>query len=260
MLSELEITLHGNLGPERNRMSRLEQLLKRQEIIEQYFASPACELFKRLKVYELGYRIFLTNFEEWQRSINKNRPNDPMELIQMMQDRSWVELYLVEVTRTIHNFAASALTLVDTTRVVYHEVYMPKNLLPEYQGEIDARFIKDGTANFIKDLRQFCQHYRLPLVGAKIGVQFDPGGGQVQWGVPISRKQLDVWSRWSKTSRGFIDGFEKEIDLEAVAQDYRDKVVAFNTWFEGKQKEIHAVEWAYRDEMIQKIREFGGAP
>lgn len=107
-------------------MSSLERKLKQQELIEEYLASPACELFKRIKVYELGYRIFLTNFDEWQRSIDAKCPNDPMELIQMMQEGSWVEPYLVEVTRTLHNFVASALTLVDTTRVVYRELYEPK--------------------------------------------------------------------------------------------------------------------------------------
>jgi hypothetical protein len=239
-------------------MSSLEQKLKRVELIEEYVASPACALFKRLKVHELGYRIFLTNFGEWQRSIDAKCPNDPMARIQIMQDRSWVEPYLGEVTRTLHNFVASALTLVDTTRVVYRELYEPKKLLPEYQGEIDTRFIKDGTAQFVKDLRQFCQHYRLPLLTAKVGLNLEPQGGHIQWGVPISREQVEVWSGWSATSKVFIAGFEKEIDLEAVAKEYRDKVVAFNAWLEGKQKEIHAAEWAYRDEMTKKIKELGG--
>jgi len=238
-------------------MSSLQQKLKRVELIEEYLASPACALFKRLKVYELGYRIFLTNFDEWQRSINTKCPNDPMALIQMMQDRSWVEPYLVEVTRTLHNFVASALTLVDTTRVVYRDLYEPDNLLPEYQGEIDTRFIKDRTAHFVKDLRQFCQHYRLPLVTAAVGLDLQPHGGHIKWGVPISRKQVEVWSGWSAASKAFITGFEKEIDLEAVAKEYRDKVVAFNAWFEGKQKEVHAAEWAYREEMTNKIKELG---
>jgi hypothetical protein len=239
-------------------MSSLEKKLRCVELIEEYMASPECALFKRLKVYELGYRIVLTNFDEWQRSIDTKCPYDPMALIRMMQDRSWVEPYLVEVTRTLHNFVASALTLVDTTRVVYRELYEPKKLVPEYQGEIDTRFIKDGTAQLIKDLRQFCQHYRLPLVTARIGLNLEAQSGHIQWGVPISRKQLEVWSGWSATSKGFIAGFEKEIDLEAVAKEYRDKVVAFNTWFEGKQKGIHAAEWAYRDEMTKKIKELSG--
>lgn len=241
-------------------MSSLEQELKRVELIEEYLASPACELFTRLKVYELGYRIFLTNFDEWQRSIDAKCPNDPMALIQMMQDRSWVEPYLVEVTRTLHNFVASALTLVDTTRVVYRELYEPKKLLPEYQGEIDTRFIKDGTAQFVKDLRQFCQHYRLPLVMARIGLKFEAQGGHIRWGVPISRKQLELWSGWSATSKAFIAGLGKEIDLEAVAKEYKDKVVAFNSWFEGKQKEVHVAEWKFRDESTKKIKELGGEP
>ena len=165
--------------------------MKRAELIDEYIASPACALFKRLKVHELGHRIFLTNFDEWQRSIDTKCPNDPMALIQMMQDRSWVEPYLVEVTRTLHNFVASALTLVDTTRVVYDELYAPKNTLIEYQDEIDSRFIKDGNAQFIKGLRQFCQHYRLPLVMARVGLNLQPQGGHIQWGVPISRKQVE---------------------------------------------------------------------
>jgi hypothetical protein len=235
-------------------MRSLEQKCKRVELIEEYRASRACALFNRLKVHELGYRIFLANYEEWQRSIDAKCPNGPMALIHMMQDSTWVESYLVEVTRTLHNFVASALTLVDTTRVVYHELYEPKNLLPEYQNEIDTRFIKDGTARFIKDLRQFCQHYRLPLVMAKVGLNLQPQGGHIQWGVPIIRKQVDVWRGWSAASKAFIGSFEKEIDLEAVAKEYRDKVVAFNAWFESKQMEVHAAEWSYREAMTKEIR------
>ena len=239
-------------------MRSLEQNLKRAALIEEYLSSAACNLFKRLKVHDLGYRIFLANFDEWQRAIEVKCPKDPIELIQMMQNRSWVEPYLVEVTRTLHNFVASAFTLVDTTRVVYRELYEPNKLLSEYQGELDNRFIKDGTCQFVKDLRQYCQHYRLPLLAVNVGFIVQSQDGLIHWGVPISRKQIEVWTRWSATSKKFIGGFEEEINLEAVMRQYRDKVIAFNSWFEGKQREAHADEWAYREELTKKIKELEG--
>jgi hypothetical protein len=235
-------------------MSSREKQLERMAIIDEFVDSPANKVFTRLKVYELGYRIFLANFDDWQRSVDAKCPNDPMALIQLMQDRSWVEPYLVEVTRTLHNFVASALTLVDTTRVLYRELYDKQQLMPTYQTEIENRFIKDGTAQFIKDLRQFCQHYRLPLVMAQVGLNLGPKGGDINWGVPISRNQLKVWSGWSATSKTFIDGSETKINLEEVLKQYRDKVIDFNDWFEGEQKKVHSEEWKCLDEKNGKLK------
>lgn len=99
--------------------------IERQELIEEYLASDACALFKRIKVFELTHKVFLANFDEWQRAIDTKCPADPIQVVQMMQDRSWVEPYLVEITRALHNLVASAFTLIENTRVLYNERYHP---------------------------------------------------------------------------------------------------------------------------------------
>lgn len=229
-------------------MSRIELMIRRQEIAEAYFASDTVKLFARIKVYELGYRVFLLNFDDWERTVASKMPADPIEAIRMGQDRSWVEPYLVDLTRAMHNFVASALTLVDTTRVMHREIYEPQGLIPEHQEEISKRFINDGLSHFVKDLRQFCQHYRLPLVSARLGLKLDQQEGNINLSVPINRKQLEVFGSWSAPSKSFIAKHETEIDLEAVFKAYRDKVVEFNSWMESKQRDVHQVHWEYRDE------------
>lgn len=233
----------------------------RQDLIEEWLGSDASRTLKRLKVFELTLRIFRMNFDEWERTIEERRPANPIEALRMMSDSRWVEEYLVELTRTFHNFVASTLSLLDHTRVFYKELYEPNNLLPDYQAQINSRFANDGRAEFIKGMRQFFQHKRLPLVNVQLGVHFDSRqDAQTKWGVPINKTELLTFKRWNATARRFIEQQGHNLDLQEVARRYRENVDAFHEWFTAQQQAVHAADFAAADEVARRLNGLSDPP
>lgn len=233
----------------------------RQDLIEEWLASDANRTLKRLKVFELTLRIFRKNFDEWERTIDERQPANPIEALRMMSDRGWAEEYLVELTRTFHNFVATAFTLVDHTRVFYRELYEPNNLIPTYDDQLNARFRNDGCSAFIDGMRQFFQHKRLPLVNVQLGVQFDVGQeARTNWGVPISKAELLTFNSWKAIARQFINQQGRSFDLRAVARQYRDNVDAFHEWFTTQQRAVHAAEFAAADDFVRRLRDLSELP
>jgi hypothetical protein len=131
-------------------------------IQETYLASDTCQLLKRLKVFELTLRVFRGNYADWQRIIDQYRPASPLAAINMMRKPAkWLEPFLVELTRALHNLAASAFTLVDHTRNLHKELYEKAGSIPDYQTRVNADFAHDGLARFVGGLRNYCVHYTL---------------------------------------------------------------------------------------------------
>jgi hypothetical protein len=94
------------------------------DLQETYLASETCQLLKRLKVFELTLHVFRGNYADWQRVLDRYRTSSPLAAIDMMRrPNRWVEAFLVELTRALHNLAASAFTLVDHTRNLHKELY-----------------------------------------------------------------------------------------------------------------------------------------
>lgn len=218
------------------------------DIREEYRTSDACRLLTRLKVFELTLRIFRGNFGDWQRVIDQYRPASPLAALDMMRRPGrWVEPFLVEITRTLHNFAASAFTLVDHTRNLHNELYSASGALPDYQARVDTEFANDGLALFIKGLRNYCVHYSLPLVGVQLGIQSDiHTGTSTNWGVPLSISKLLAWDGWTARPRAFLQGSGPTIDLATVVRQYRDKVESFQGWFQEQQRSVHRAEYEHQ--------------
>lgn len=109
------------------RDERMKQLITQQDIIDEYRQSEACQTLKRLKMFEISLHVFRRNYQEWQQYIGSHRPSNPLEALARMQHSHWVEGYLIEITCLLHNFTAGALTLVDSSRMFYREMYEPNH-------------------------------------------------------------------------------------------------------------------------------------
>lgn len=219
-----------------------------QHIREQYLASDACKLIKRLRVFELTVKVFRANYADWQRVINQYRPESPLAALQMMQrPKPWLEPFLVQLTQVLHNFLASAFTLVDHTRNLYNELYSKNGSIPDYQSRVAADFATDGLAAFIKDLRNFCIHYTLPLVGVRLGIHSNINTGTTtNWGVPLSSEKLIAWKGWTAASKKYIGTVGETLNLDGVITSYKEKVENFQQWFQEQQRRVHKAEYDFQ--------------
>lgn len=143
----------------------------------------------------------------------------------------------LETKRLIHNYLASSISLVDHTRIHIKLIHKEKEFL-DYQPMIEKTFIKNPLCVFIKDFRQYLQHYRLP----DISFQAYAFNIKLKWSIIISTSELEKFSGWKKESKVFIENKNPRLDLLEVAENYQNVVNDFYNWLTKNQKEIFSEE------------------
>ena len=143
----------------------------------------------------------------------------------------------LKTKRLIHNYLASSISLVDHTRIHIKLIHKEKEF-SDYQPMIEKTFIKNPLCVFIKDFRQYLQHYRLP----EISFQAYAFNIKLKWSIIISTSELEKFSGWKKESKVFIKNKNPRLDLLDVAENYQNVVNDFYNWFTKTQKEIFSEE------------------
>lgn len=148
--------------------------------------------------------------------------------------------FLREIVRMIHNFVASAKSLIDHTRRIYNKQYKKSNSMPDYEMVINETFAKDPLSSFLGDLRRYCQHYKAPNI--ELEAFFKTMEHEPSFAFYLRKDDLLTFKDWTSPSKKFLNQIENEVDFLEVAGLYRDKVLKFHTWFNNKRKEIHTEE------------------
>jgi hypothetical protein len=197
------------------------------------------------------------------------RVNDPDEGLRLMavDNREAGQQTHREVVRRVHNFVASALTLVEHTRIFMRENYCSTPVLDRYQAKIDADLANDPLARFVQDLRNYMLHKGLP--NSEMHMKFEsnpdlPGGGTLETGIQIRAARLQEWDGWSVSARGFIEACGESIDIRTVAETYADKISLFHTWLQRELDQFHSDDLnelrALQDSMNQQEAAANPAP
>ncbi|MGZ4078799.1 MAG: hypothetical protein ACXVDW_15040, partial [Bacteroidia bacterium] len=207
-------------------------------------------ILNKIKHFKISLEIFENNYIELIHHLEKH--NDPIESIKLLKIDTRKELfaYQREITRYLHNYIASALSLVDHSRNHFRELYTDESF-PEYQQEIDLKFKLNPLANFIKDLRQYFQHYKIP--GVSTNVKFENNKIEMKLLLPL--KEISLFSGWRAKSKEFLNQHKDDIDIIIVIKQYHQLVIEFYDWFQAKQMDIHKPDKDKVDRHVHKIRQ-----
>jgi len=144
---------------------------------------------------------------------------------------------LRDIVRRMHNYVASVLSLIDHSRLHYRKLYDRNNIFPEYQSKVDQVFKFDPLSCFVKDLRQYFQHYGLP--GIYFQTSWTRESGLMERTVRLRLTDLEHFT-WSSTAKKFLVTQTEDINLLTLTDAYHDKVTVFYDWFQERQKQLHA--------------------
>lgn len=147
------------------------------------------------------------------------------------------DLLFKEISFRLHNFVASAQSLVDHSRRVYRKVYENKGKFDSYDKKVQTDLVDNGLIQFVQRLRQMCQHYHLPQVSAELRV-----GATSKMTLFIYKSELLGFDGWNKASKNFIDAHEEKIDLLSVTNDYFAQISAFHDWVKKEFLEMYSQE------------------
>jgi hypothetical protein len=180
---------------------------------------------------------------------------DPEEGLQLMaqDNREAGQQAHREINRFVHNFVASAMTLVEHTRNFMRKQYAGTDLKKEYDYQVKVTFASDPVIQFVQDLRDYMLHRALPQ--SEMFIKFDSGskepGGEprLETGVRYEASALLEWDRWSGSARVYISSAGEHIDIHIFAERYLEKVLAFYQWLDVALNEFHANDLAKLGEL-----------
>lgn len=217
---------------------------------KQLKATPEYLLVEEIRGFKRSISLFGGNYQQLKEQIEFFE--DAQKSLHLDQAGNYQEkLYFQsEIMRLLHNYVASALSLIDHSRIHYRKLY-ENGIFPEYQQRVDRVFDKDPLANFVKGLRQYFQHYGLP------GMYF-----QTSWRkdhptfirtIHLRNEELKEFD-WKAKAREYLEAQTTDINLTDLIDAYQSKVADFYEWFQLMQEELHATEIAKVDEMRAEIK------
>ena len=225
-------------------------------LLNQVYQSKAYKIQMRLELLVVNYQVFKRNYKELEKLITAVQSPESFYRLWVQGKEREMQTVLQELTRLLHNFTASAKTLIDHTRALIFSWYHDHEFLTEYQDEINRRFKGNELAVFIEDLRNYSLHYRLPLANAVFEYHQASHGQEPIMSQTIFFKKdaLLQWSSWKK-GRDFLSKCDDKIPILAIVQQYQEMVSDFHRWMHGRLSEIHSDELQWLNDMFIKIQE-----
>lgn len=209
-----------------------DEIYRDMKAMEEYIVHREMKYLKEtLYVLNTNYSDFMFHVE----SVNKR---EGLRKLNIVYRRNPTEKFQLETKRLLHNYLSSVISLIDHTRIYIKKLHSKKEFL-EYESMINKTFIENPTCVFIKDFRQYLQHYRLPEVSLQINLMSIK---LYNTSIIISKDNLRKFSGWKKLSTEYINNQINDINLRIVVQEYQAIVENFYSWLLGRQEEIFADE------------------
>ncbi|MGM3306813.1 hypothetical protein ACSQ6I_12740 [Anabaena sp. WFMT] len=201
---------------------------------EDFQNSPEMEIYKNLLALKASFRVFNGNFNELQEYLEHLKtPNEA--LVKYSYDkRENIEALIDESSRLFHNFLSSAKSLVDHTRVIVNRLYPADHEFnQEYQNKLQADLANHPVQKFIQNLRNYTQHYTLPIPDLQIAF-----GEDMKFTMQIDTKELLKWKKWGD-SKPYLENLGDSFSLVDLANEYYQIIQDFYVWLTERQHNIH---------------------
>lgn len=207
------------------------------DLLKKYRELEGYNFLKQLEKFSLSFYVFDRNYKEFIKFLHSAIQISSTSHL----DKDEHDKVMAEITRLLHNFVASVQTLIDNTRVYYRKEYGENGLFPDYNEEIQERFIKNNLQSFVKDLRQHFQHYRIPLISFSISIT-DNNGSNLNARYFFPKESLTDFD-WKLRSKQYIENqCNGEVDVEKFTSEYYELTKSFYDWFIQRQVEIRKNE------------------
>jgi hypothetical protein len=130
------------------------------------------------------------------------------------------------VMRGLHNYTASAGTLVDHSRRIMRGREGP---IVEEFARRKRQVMDNPEVPFVHMLRNYVLHHSLPFIGHEVRIQPRPGVVATSE-IKLSVRELTEWDGWTAPARRFIDSHDEALPLRPVVEAHAGLVIELNLW------------------------------
>jgi hypothetical protein len=138
------------------------------------------------------------------------------------------------ITRALHNYVASATSLVDHTRRIMRG--RSGAIVDEFERRKQV-VISHPEVPLVHNLRNYVLHHSLPFIGHEVHLQPQPefvATGTIR----LSTRELLAWDGWSAQARGYIEAQTGEIALRPLVDIHATLVSELNLWLAVVPREV----------------------
>jgi hypothetical protein len=232
------------------------------ELSLQVRSSEAYRVSLRLQALRRDYYVFQRNYEElWRLLTIASTPEQISRLYAQKNYALFLEI-TDEIDRLLHNFLASATSLVDHTRIFIKKYYIGHPFYKEYTSRKESHFVSDTITKFIHDLRNYNSHYHLTVTRGEVRYSAATETTSTSWSSDfiLEKEMLVQWDNWTSASKAFLGKDTQPIVITDVIHRYHQNVQAFHTWMHERLHAVHAEELAWLEDMQSRIRAATDAP
>lgn len=169
-----------------------------------------------------------------------------------------------ELSRHIHNFPASAHSLVDHTRVFLNAYYKGSEAQAQFGLAVSATIERTPAIKFVHDLRNYMLHRALPDTQMFFEMRQDPDhpetGLQTFSGIRISTASLLEWDGWTAGSRRYLSGTGEYVEIDALVDTYMTAVNALQAGLDQALQDHHAQDLMELSRLEAKLNRFDVPP
>jgi len=157
-----------------------------------------------------------------------------------VKKRPQLDAFLREFRRLMQNYLSSTYSLIEHTIKCRRELNHA-SLNHDYSLKLKA-LRTNRCVKFVKDLRAYSQHIKLPLVVASLSFDAQKVGAEkLQLKIIIEKKELVKWRKWHRLSKKYI-GSQKEIEPKIIFSEYQVLIRDFYKWFYKSVGELYSKE------------------
>lgn len=181
-----------------------------------------------------------------------NSPELGIEMFQNTAPPIVREQIEAEVDQRLHNYVASAATLVDHTRRMLTK-YEDTRFYEAYEAR-RSTISHSPVARFIKDLRNYLLHRELPFVGNTVTIgrtsegTFEDARAEME----LLCSSLLSWDGWTAPARDFIRASGDTIKLRDVLTQHIALIRELYKWVGEQYHGLHRFEIAMFNELVDE--------
>ncbi len=220
---------------------------KRFDVLEQ---SKEMDIYRNFQALQASFSVFIGNFDELTRGLGHLKDSRSSLAMYNNDHRDNIESLLEQSSRFFHNFLASAFSLIEHTRKIVNRLYSGKAFKDEYQKKLEQDVISQPIHSFVKELRNYSQHYTLPILALQM--TFLEGFEDFDFRVKIDIEILKQWDNW-KGAKSYLDGLGDSFCIETIAKEYFVLIQNFYGWLTQRQLSVHKADFERLQQMQQDL-------
>ncbi|MQY80541.1 MAG: hypothetical protein GH151_15375 [Bacteroidetes bacterium] len=209
---------------------------------------------KNLNLFKITYEVFKDNFKELKKVLEKHDKIKLNELLKTESGKKKFNRIQRKITQQLHNYLSSAYSL-NKISISRKNRFEKAGILFEYEEKVNEYFKENDIAIFIKDLRAFTQHYKIPQISTR--TSFSRSGDNnfdIKTSLFINSSYLEGFD-WKPVSKRIIKSHSKGIDIKKYLSDYFNLATDFHNWFVSQQQKILHEDIKYVKSMEKEIRQ-----